>query len=63
MNTEHPDLTPAEHLWPLVREGLANRVIDTLPALTEVLTARCRWLADNPEVIAGAVGFHWAVAG
>lgn len=57
-----PELQPAEHLWPLVREGLANRVIDTLPALTEVLTARCRWLTGNPEVIAGAVGFHWAVA-
>ena len=57
-----PQLQPAEHLWPLVREGLANRVIDTLPALTEVLAARCRWLAANPAVIAGAVGFHWAVA-
>ena len=57
-----PQLQPAEHLWPLVREALANRVIDTLPALTEVLAARCRWLAANPAVIAGAVGFHWAVA-
>ena len=57
-----PELQPAEHLWPLVREGLANRVFDTLPALTEVLTARCRWLTDHPDVVGGAVGFHWAVA-
>lgn len=57
-----PQLQPAEHLWPLVREGLANRVFDTLPKLTEVLTARCGWLADHPEVVGGAVGFHWAVA-
>ena len=57
-----PELQPAEHLWPLVREGLANRVFDTLPALTDTLTARCRWLAEQTEVIAGAVGFHWAVA-
>jgi hypothetical protein len=57
-----PELQPAEHLWPLVREGLANRVFDTLPKLTEVLTSRCRWLADHPAVVAGAVGFHWAVA-
>jgi len=29
--------------------------------LTATLTARCQWLADHPTVIAGAVGFHWAV--
>jgi hypothetical protein len=57
-----PELQPAEHLWPLVREGLANRVFDSLPALTETLVARCQWLAENPAVVGGAVGFHWAVA-
>jgi hypothetical protein len=57
-----PELQPAEHLWPLVREGVANRVFDTLPKLTEVLTARCQWLSDHPTVVAGAVRFHWAIA-
>lgn len=57
-----PELQPAEPLWPLVREGLANRVFDTLPRLTEVLTARCQWVTDHPAAVAGAVGFHWAVA-
>ncbi len=57
-----PELQPAEHLWPLVREGLANRVFDTPPKLTGVLTTRCQWLADQPAVVAGAVGFHWAIA-
>lgn len=57
-----PEWQPAEHLWPLVREGLANRVFDTPPKLTEVPTARCQWLTDHPEVVGGAVGFHWAVA-
>ena len=57
-----PELQPAEHLWPLVREGLANRVFDGLPELTEVLTARCQWLTEHTDGIAGAVGFHWAVA-
>jgi len=57
-----PELQPAEHLWPLVREGLANRVFDGLPVLTETLVTRCRWLTDHPAVISGAVGFHWAVA-
>jgi hypothetical protein len=57
-----PELQPAEHLWPLVREGLANRVFDGLPDLTEAIASRCRWLTDQPAVIAGAVGFHWAIA-
>lgn len=57
-----PELQPAEHLWPLVREGLANRVFDGLPALTDTLTTRCQWLTEHPEVVGGAVGFHWAVA-
>jgi hypothetical protein len=57
-----PELQPAEHLWPLVREGLANRVFDELPDMTEALVTRCRWLTDHTDVVAGAVGFHWAVA-
>ena len=57
-----PELQPAEHLWPLVREGLANRAFDGLPGLTETLTKRCQWLADQRTVVGGAVGFHWAVA-
>jgi hypothetical protein len=56
-----PELQPAEPLWPLVREGLANKTFPTLSALEEPLARRCRWLADQPEVVKGAVGFHWAV--
>jgi len=55
-------LQPAEHLWPLVREGLANQVFCELSDMTEPLVKRCQWLADHTEVVAGAVGFHWAVA-
>jgi hypothetical protein len=57
-----PELQPAEHLWPLVREGLANRVFEDLPGMTETLVTRCQWLTEHAEVVAGAVGFHWAVA-
>lgn len=57
-----PELQPAEHLWPLVREGLANRVFDELSDMTEALVTRCQWLADRTDVVAGAVGFRWAVA-
>jgi hypothetical protein len=56
-----PELQPAEHLWPLVREALANRDFEHLVALGAKLRRRCNWLAENPEVVQGAVGFHWAV--
>jgi transposase len=57
-----PELQPAEPLWPLVREGLANKTFPTLAALTEPLERRCRWLAVDTATVKGAVGFHWAVA-
>ena len=56
-----PELQPAEHLWPLVREALANRTFDHLVGLAAKLRRRCDWLAEHPEVVQGAVGFHWAV--
>jgi hypothetical protein len=57
-----PELQPVEPLWPLVREALANKTFATLTASREPLVRRCGWLADHPEVVKGAVGFHWAVA-
>ena len=56
-----PELQPAEHLWPLVREALANRDFDHLVGLAAKLRRRCNWLADHPEVVRGPVGFHWAI--
>ena len=56
-----PELQPAEHLWPLVREAVANRGFDHLVGLAGRLRRRCDWLAEHPEVVKGAVGFHWAV--
>jgi hypothetical protein len=57
-----PELQPAEPLWPLVREAVANEGYDELGAMEPVLVERCRWLIDHPGVVRGAVGFHWAVA-
>ena len=56
-----PELQPAEHLWPLVREALANRDFDHLVGLAAQLRRRCNWLAAHPEAVQGTVGFHWAV--
>jgi hypothetical protein len=54
-----PELQPAERLWPLVDEPLANRAFDTLAALDTVLGDRCVYLADHPEVVRGYTDFHW----
>ena len=57
-----PELQPAEPLWPLLREAVANEGFDELEQMEPVLVERCRWLMDHPEVVAGVVGFGWAVA-
>jgi hypothetical protein len=57
-----PELRPAEPLWPLVREVVANEGFDELEAMQVPLVGRCCWLMDHPEVVGGVVGFHWAVA-
>jgi hypothetical protein len=57
-----PELQPAEPLWPLVREAVANAGFDHLETMQGTLVERCCWLMDHPEVVGGVVGFHWAVA-
>lgn len=57
-----PELQPAEPLWPLVREVVANQGFHDLEALQAPRIERCRWLIDHPELVRGRVGFHWAVA-
>ena len=57
-----PELQPAEALWPLVRECVANKGFAELDEMTPVLVDRCHWLIHNPETVRGAVGFGWAVA-
>ena len=54
-----PELQPAERLWPLSNEPLANRVFASLDQLEQVQAERCRWLQAHPEVIRGRTAFHW----
>ena len=54
-----PELQPAEHLWPLVDEPVANRHFETLDALDAVLAERCRTLAQDRNLIAANTNFHW----
>lgn len=53
-----PELQPAERLWPLVNEPVANRTFADLNALEETLVTRCRTLrADRPT--SSALTHYW----
>ena len=56
-----PELQPVEPYWALVREAVANRGFDRLAGLRRVVRRRCEYLARNPCIVKGAVGFHWAI--
>jgi transposase len=54
-----PELQPAERLWPLINEPLANRAFDTHDTLDTVLGERCVQLTEHPAVVRGYTDFHW----
>lgn len=54
-----PELQPAERLWPLTNEPIANRYFETLDELEEVLVKRCQVLMAQPRLIQGYTCFHW----
>ena len=51
--------TPAERLWPLVDEPVANQHFKTLADLDAVVGERCRHLYAATEAIKAQTGFHW----
>jgi hypothetical protein len=55
-----PELQPAEPLWPLVREALANRSVGRIDRLRAILRGRLAYLADHPEVVQPVGGYRWA---
>ena len=54
-----PELQPAEHLWPLTNEAVANQHFATLKDLDAALGERCRTLAAMPEAIKARTHFGW----
>lgn len=55
-----PELQPAEKLWPLTNEPLANQHFATLADLEAVQVARCETLAAAmTEPVRGRTLFHW----
>lgn len=54
-----PELQPAERLWSLVDEPVANRAFAALTELEAVLVERCRRLAAEPQRLKAHTHFHW----
>jgi transposase len=54
-----PELQPAERLWPLADEGVANQAIETLDHLEEKLVERCRALMSMLQAVRDLTLFHW----
>jgi hypothetical protein len=54
-----PEVQPAERLWSLSNEPVANRVFTSLDELEEVQAERCRWLQAHPEIVQAHTCFHW----
>ena len=52
-----PELQPAEHLWPILDEPLANRSFATLADLERTVADRCRVLKGDPLSL--GTNFHW----
>jgi transposase len=53
-----PELQPAERLWALVDEPVANRAFPDLAGLETVLVARCRTLEADPQRLKAHTRFH-----
>jgi len=54
-----PELQPAERLWPLTNEAVANGLFEEIEELEEALVERCLELLDQTETIKGLTNYHW----
>lgn len=54
-----PELQPAERLWPIITEGIANRTFGTLPELMKVVESRCRHMDTNRDQVRALTNYHW----
>lgn len=54
-----PELQPAERLWPVTNEPIANQSFPSLNALEEKLFQRCQVLLQQQALIQGLTDYHW----
>ena len=54
-----PELQPAERLWPLTNEAVANGLFEEIEQMEEALVNRCIELLDQAETIRNLTNYHW----
>jgi transposase len=54
-----PELQPAERLWPLSNEAIANRLFEEISQVEEALLERCLQLLGQAETIRDLTNYHW----
>jgi transposase len=54
-----PELQPAERLWPLSDEAVANRYFEAIEDLQQALVGHCVALREQPELIRSYIRYHW----
>jgi transposase len=54
-----PELQPAERLWPLTNEAVANRLFEQIGELEDTLMERCVELLEQTEAIRDLTNYHW----
>ena len=54
-----PELQPAEKLWPLTNEGIANRHFKNLDELEQVQSKRCLAVQQHTDLINRTTLFKW----
>ncbi|MEL6402667.1 MAG: IS630 family transposase [Cyanobacteria bacterium J06626_4] len=46
-----PELQPAERLWPLTNEAIANQYFETIEAVEDAICHRCQELRSGPKAV------------
>jgi transposase len=54
-----PELQPAERLWSLTNEAVANGLFEEIVEIEEALVERCLELLDQTETIRALTNYHW----
>ena len=54
-----PELNPAETIWPMVKESVANESFKDLGALEKRVCRRVKSIAEDRNLISSRLSYHW----
>ena len=57
--TGSPELQPAERLWSLSNEAIANGLFEQISEIEDALVERCVQLLDQSGTIRDLTNYHW----